>query len=406
MSEHEFENYLALLSRLLRLSPQQRESVAEELRDHMEARLSALRQQGVPHNEAVRQALEEFGDANSLATEFSSIAAEKKKRWMMRATAGSMLTALAAAFFIGIYWPDDWKPAVVPSAVAQQNTNGPASIDSTGLWIEDATQAKQRVRIEAALDKVGPCDFVETPLAEVTDFLGELLDIPIDIDDSALEDIGVSHEEPVSFQSTSLRARDALYHLLKPLSLTTTIRDGALLITTPENEEFELLSRGYPVWDLVRPTGDQKAADYDSLIELITVTIAPTTWEEVGGVGGLNGYKGLLLATNTRRVQREIIALLADLRKVPPVAAATGSTIPAGTADRSEVNDPIQKALEKDAAFDFVETPLAEVADYLSSFAAIPVLLDKTALEDIGITKEEPFSGSISETPLRLALNR
>jgi hypothetical protein len=36
MSDHEFENYLTLISRFLRLSPAQREAIGEELRDHFD----------------------------------------------------------------------------------------------------------------------------------------------------------------------------------------------------------------------------------------------------------------------------------------------------------------------------------------------------------------------------------
>ena len=39
MSEHEFELYLRLLGKFLRLTPGQEADVADELRDHLEARL-------------------------------------------------------------------------------------------------------------------------------------------------------------------------------------------------------------------------------------------------------------------------------------------------------------------------------------------------------------------------------
>ncbi len=42
MGEQEFERYLALLSGMLRLSRGQRESIASELRDHLEERLAEL----------------------------------------------------------------------------------------------------------------------------------------------------------------------------------------------------------------------------------------------------------------------------------------------------------------------------------------------------------------------------
>ena len=46
MSEQEFEAYLRLLGRFLRLTETQREAVRTELRDHMEERLRELLERG------------------------------------------------------------------------------------------------------------------------------------------------------------------------------------------------------------------------------------------------------------------------------------------------------------------------------------------------------------------------
>ena len=96
MSEQEFENYLLLLSKFLGLSKRQQESIASELRDHMEHRLDDLQSQGVSREEAIRIALEEFGDASHLAHELSNVARNRKRRWMMRVTTGSLAAAVLA----------------------------------------------------------------------------------------------------------------------------------------------------------------------------------------------------------------------------------------------------------------------------------------------------------------------
>ena len=62
MSQQEFDSYLALLCRLLRIAPQQREQVAEEFRAHMEDRLEELLAAGLSRDEAIQQAIGEFGD--------------------------------------------------------------------------------------------------------------------------------------------------------------------------------------------------------------------------------------------------------------------------------------------------------------------------------------------------------
>jgi len=62
--------------------------------------------------------------------------------------------------------------------------------------------------------------------------------------------------------------------------------------------------------------GDQ--ADFESLIELITSTIAPTTWAEVGGPGTITEFKGnlSLVVSQTQEVHEEIAELLDQLRRL------------------------------------------------------------------------------------------
>jgi hypothetical protein len=125
MSDHEFENYLTLIGRLLRLSSAQREVIGEELRDHIESRLSELTSRGLTHAEAVRIALDEFGDAAGLAAHFSSIAQTRKRRMIMRCTVASV-TALAAALVLAFsLWPDNHAPKMIHLAAAQSSTDKP-----------------------------------------------------------------------------------------------------------------------------------------------------------------------------------------------------------------------------------------------------------------------------------------
>ena len=64
--------------------------------------------------------------------------------------------------------------------------------------------------------------------------------------------------------------------------------------------------------------GGGAAADYDSLIRLITTTIAPTTWDEVGGQGAISPFKGnlSLVVSNTEEVHDQIRDLLQQLRRL------------------------------------------------------------------------------------------
>ncbi|NQU22324.1 MAG: hypothetical protein HQ567_13675, partial [Candidatus Nealsonbacteria bacterium] len=59
-------------------------------------------------------------------------------------------------------------------------------------------------------------------------------------------------------------------------------------------------------------------ADFDSLIELITSTIQPTTWDEVGGPGSIAPFETNLsiVVSQTQEVHEEIVDLLEQLRRM------------------------------------------------------------------------------------------
>ncbi len=58
--------------------------------------------------------------------------------------------------------------------------------------------------------------------------------------------------------------------------------------------------------------------DFDSLIELITTTIQPTTWDEVGGPGSIAPFETnlSLVVSQTQDVHEEIVDLLEQLRRL------------------------------------------------------------------------------------------
>ena len=105
MSDHEFDNYLTLLAGLLRLGEKQRQAIAEELRTHLEDRLEELLARGLSRDEAIHQALSEFGDAAGLAAQFASISRGRRRRWLMRAMTFSVAAMLLVAAGLAVFWP-------------------------------------------------------------------------------------------------------------------------------------------------------------------------------------------------------------------------------------------------------------------------------------------------------------
>ena len=97
MPEDEFELYLTLLAKTLRLSDEQRDAIAAELRDHMAARLRELTLQGVERQDAINTALAEFGDASALAKDLTKTnpARQQQRRHLMQTSFGTIAACAA-----------------------------------------------------------------------------------------------------------------------------------------------------------------------------------------------------------------------------------------------------------------------------------------------------------------------
>jgi hypothetical protein len=103
-------------------------------------------------------------------------------------------------------------------------------------------------------------------------------------------------------------------------------------------------TRVYPVRDLVlrhmpNATKDSQsyAADYEPLIDVITTTIAPESWTDVGGPGSIREFdnSAALIVSQTRRVHRELERLLATLRRVKEFQGVTSVPLSSTAAVKS-----------------------------------------------------------------------
>jgi hypothetical protein len=162
--------------------------------------------------------------------------------------------------------------------------------------------------------------FQNTPLAAVAADLQRQLGVPITLDRKVLEDAGTGEEAPVTFHCQNLAARDILESILRDKDLTWFPQRRYVVISTPEKAASQLITRVYPVADLVAAGNGSDTfdagLDYDSLIELITTAIAPTTWDEVGGPGSISvfGQSGAIVFLQTHDVHEQVQHLLQALR--------------------------------------------------------------------------------------------
>ena len=137
-------------------------------------------------------------------------------------------------------------------------------------------------RTEAILRAIASTEaalaFAETPLVDVVEAVAAKAGIDAGIDGRALEDAGIDPETPVSGSSKGRRLIDAMRSMIDPLGLAVVVRHGRLLVTTHErsHDPAYLQVFLYPVLP---------GADPAEVRDLVEATVAPETWDTVGGSG-------------------------------------------------------------------------------------------------------------------------
>lgn len=352
MTPEEFQNYLGLLSRMLRLRATEREAIEEELRSHLEERLAALTAQGIEPARAVSMALAEFGDAAALAAEFTAVSRFYKRRWIMRLTVGSIAASIIMVAVLFSYLPGGPGQMNQNLAQAQQTEKSVENIKSTPEKLDANTQT------QAKLEKLIDAEFVEQPLSQVLDYISDdkITGVQFHIDIRSITEAGITTDTPITFHMKNMSAEMILRLMFRDFSspLGYWLEDGVVIVTTQDEVESHLETRFYRINDLVdianenisiewsttrtspplpestsednaskRATGrslQNIKADYevnmDNLIDVITTTIKPTSWDIVGGPGAISEYRGVLVVSQTAEVHREIPKLLDKLRKL------------------------------------------------------------------------------------------
>jgi hypothetical protein len=186
-------------------------------------------------------------------------------------------------------------------------------------WI-DADQETQDA-FEKQLQAETTQHFDQTPLNEAMRQISDAHDIPIMIDAKALEEINLSEEEPVTLSVENVSLRSLLTLILRELDLTYSTQNEVMEITTIEIAEQNLRHRIYWLEGTGFPAGE-----FDPLIELIETTIAPETWESLGGPSNMqpiNQKRPAIVVSTMTVVHQKIERLLAVFRESnfgpPPV---------------------------------------------------------------------------------------
>ena len=140
--------------------------------------------------------------------------------------------------------PIRYPPADVWQALSARRLERYGSIDLSG------GRDSER-KIYRALNERGDVNFNAQALSGVMKYFETTYDIPIVIDNKALDEENITPDEPVTLNLPPVTFRSALKLILEPLQLTYVIEDEVMRITSKKTSANVV--RVYPVGDLVVP---------------------------------------------------------------------------------------------------------------------------------------------------------
>lgn len=198
--------------------------------------------------------------------------------------------------------------------------------------------------------KVPAVEFKEVPLADVFEFMRDTAGLNLFINWPALEAAGIDRSVPISIRLRNIPLSRVLDLTLSQISagrvaITWYVSDNIIYVTTRELADRDLVTRIYPVQDLLvkipnftnAPTfqlggggggggqggggsvfsgGDGGNASGDDgttmeergqkLVDLIMMLVSPEVWVENGGYSRIRYFNGNLIVTAPRSVQAQI----------------------------------------------------------------------------------------------------
>ena len=251
--------------------------------------------------------------------------------------------------------PDALGPGAVAAPVepAVASAAGGAPGDGPGIGATAGANAapdggapREDAAIQAQLARPLPeLNFDAAGLSDVIDFLRDVSGLNIFVNWKALEADGVDRNAPVSARLKNVRFDKALETILSSASgnnrLAFKADRGVLTITTAEllgvgaarapapagwggaSAPGLVAKRVYEVKDVVAGSADREAA----VVQIITGSIAPSTWKGNGGSGEAKFDGGKLVVTTSPENQKAVANLLEQVRKL---TAANSARSPAG----------------------------------------------------------------------------
>jgi hypothetical protein len=231
----------------------------------------------------------------------------KGHRWVVNVVASGFIVAALAALSALMFGGSSRPIARADEPFAEPAATSVPQSPVEFLPLPSGSEKK----IADALKQPTHLDFQDSPLQDVVDYLRDLHGIEIQLDEKALTDASIDLETQITKSLKGISFRSALRLVLGALDLTAIVQDDVLLITTQEVAANSLTTRTYPVGDLA-----SEKTEYGNLVEAITTTIRPDSWDENGGPGNLSIVPSVksIVISQPSDVHDEVLELLRSLR--------------------------------------------------------------------------------------------
>jgi len=247
--------------------------------------------------------------------------------------------------------------------------------------LERETQATAEVALKLHQSRL---DFSaeDEPLEQALQRIAEAVGVAIDLDRNQFSEVNVKVDSPVSIHLKDVRAENVLRILLRPLKLVPVARAGHVIVTSEEGEEDHFqTTRYYPLRDLMID-GEGQFDDGDSIIDMLTTSLVPESWEELGGPATVYPFEGGLSISQSHPLHQAIEQLFAALREIQAMPNNQYDVTP-----RLLVADPEEHARTRAAVRSRTvtlkadELPLEAIIEHLANETDLNIVLDSAIIK-------------------------
>jgi hypothetical protein len=153
---------------------------------------------------------------------------------------------------------------------------------------------EQEKNLLRALNSVLTVNFEKRTFKEVLDYLAEKTSTSIIVDRESMKEVQLEYDDQVDFSTPKVSFKTILRKLLSDRGLTYVLKEGTIQVYTPQKARNILVTRTYPVGDLLPPMDPRFAGTPLGLLQSrqaaqqiinLFMTIEPESWAANGGTG-------------------------------------------------------------------------------------------------------------------------